>query len=175
MRNRRIPFLIALAVFLLDQLSKWIIKTRLTGWDVIHVIPGFFNIVHAENRGVAVGLMATSSAAWRPLLLIGASAVVLVWVSVALWRGQTHGSAMLTVALALILGGAAGNLFDRVVYGTVTDFVEVYEGRHYFPAFNVADSAISIGGALLVLDMLRSRNRQSSITTRHVSQAHLNR
>jgi signal peptidase II len=166
---------VAFAVFLLDQLSKWVIKSRVSAFDTIHVIPGFFNIVHAENRGVAFGLLAASSGAVRGIVLVGVAAVVLIYVTVLLARGRTRENGMLTMALALVLGGAMGNLYDRLVRGTVTDFVEVYAGDHYFPAFNVADSAISIGGALLVLDMLRSRGAKHGLEADDVSQAHLNR
>ena len=175
MRNRAVPFSIAAIVFALDQFTKWLIKTNLPGWQTIHVIPGLFNIVHAENRGVAFGFLSNSNAPWRGLLLVGASSLVLIYVSWLLWRGRTHGNAMLTIALALILGGALGNLYDRAVHGMVTDFVEVYTGEHYFPAFNVADSAITIGGTLLVLDMLRPRNRNTGLNPDDVSQAHLHR
>lgn len=169
------PFLIALVVFVLDQVSKWAIKAQLTAWDTIHVIPGFFNIVHAENRGVAFGFLSAASGPVRGIVLVGVAAAVLVYVTVLLWRGRTRENVVLTVALALVLGGAMGNLYDRLVRGTVTDFVEVYAGDHYFPAFNVADSAISIGGALLVLDMLRSRGPKAGLGRDDVSQAHLNR
>lgn len=175
MRSRFVPFVIALVVFALDQFTKWLIKATVPGWRTIHVIPGLFNLVHAENPGVAFGFLANSHAPWRGLLLVGTAAIVLVYVSWLLWSGRTRGNTMLTFALALILGGALGNLYDRAVHGTVTDFVEVYASEHYFPAFNVADSAISIGGALLVLDMLRGRNRQTGLDSRDVSQAHLNR
>jgi len=174
-RSRTVPFAIALIVFALDQLTKWLIKARLNTRDTVHVIPGFFNIVHAENRGVAFGFFSGASGAWRGVVLVGISAAVLIYVAAVLWRERTRENALLTLALALVMGGALGNLYDRIVHGTVTDFVEVYAGDHYFPAFNVADSAISIGGALLVLDMLRSRGSKPGLNTDDVSQAHLNR
>src|SRR5579884_1949913 len=152
-RSRVFPFAVALIVFALDQVTKAVIRAWLSPWDTVHIITGFFNIVHAENRGIAFGFLSASSGAWRGIFLIGASVLVLVYVSTILWRGRTRDNALLTVALALVLGGALGNLYDRLVRGAVTDFVEVYAGAHYFPAFNVADSAISVGGALLVLDM----------------------
>src|SRR5579884_1481410 len=175
MHRRWFPFIVAVFVFVLDQLTKWAIKMKLTPWDTVHVIPGFFNIVHAENRGVAFGFLSGATGPWRGLLLVGISGVVLVYVAIVLWRGRTRDNAMLTVALALVLGGALGNLYDRVVHGAVTDFIEVYAAQYYFPAFNVADSAISIGGALLVLDMLRSRGSKPGLDTDHVSQAHIHR
>jgi len=157
MPNRIIPFAIALAIFVLDRISKNIIKAHVTAWETLRVVPGFFNIVHAENPGVAFGFLAESSSAWRNVFLIGLSLTVLIFITTMLWRGRGLENWPLRAGLALVLGGALGNLFDRIVTGTVTDFVEVYAGQHFFPAFNVADSAISIGAGLLLLDMWRGR------------------
>ena len=161
--DRFIPFLIATAVFGLDRITKGIIKEHLSAWDTLTVIPRFFNIVHAENPGVAFGFLADVSGAWRNIVLIGLSVVVLVFISTLLWRPWQSSIAqswLVRVGLALVLGGALGNLYDRVANGTVTDFVEVYAGNHYFPAFNVADSSITVGAGLLLLDMWRSRERK---------------
>jgi signal peptidase II len=160
MPYRIIPFAIALGVFVLDRISKNMIKAHVTAWETLRVVPGFFNIVHAENPGVAFGFLAESSSAWRNVFLIGLSLTVLVFITAMLWRGRGPENWLLRAGLALVLGGALGNLFDRVVTGTVTDFVEVYAGQHFFPAFNVADSAISIGAGLLLLDMWRGRNKK---------------
>jgi len=163
MRDRLIPFLIAGTVLGLDRLTKWLIKTHLTAWDTLTVIPRFFNIVHAENPGVAFGLLADASGVWRDTVLIGLSSAVLVFISTILLRPAQAGVArnwLVRTGLALVLGGALGNLYDRVVNGTVTDFVEVYAGTHYFPAFNVADSCITIGAGLLLLDMWIGREKK---------------
>jgi signal peptidase II len=161
MHSRLVPFLIAASVFLLDRLTKWIINTHVSAQETLRVIPGFFNVVHAENPGVAFGLLADSTGAWRSFFLIGLSASVLIFITVLLWRPRAvAGDLLLRVGLACILGGALGNLYDRVVNGTVTDFVEVYTGSHYFPAFNVADSGISVGAGLLLLDMWRGRGKK---------------
>ena len=163
MLDRLIPFLVAASVLTLDQLTKWLIKTHVTAWDTLTVIPRFFNIVHAENPGVAFGLLADASGAWRDTILIGLSAAVLLFISTLLLRPVHAGIArnwLVRIALALVLGGALGNLYDRVVNGTVTDFVEVYAGTHYFPAFNVADSCITVGAGLLLLDMWRGREKK---------------
>ncbi len=128
--------------------------------------------MHAENPGVAFGFLSDSGFAWRGAILIGVSILVLAYVLFLLWQGRRSASLPLRLALALILGGALGNLYDRVVHGTVTDFIEVYTGRHYFPAFNVADSSISVGGALLLLEMLRAKNKAVDA---NVPQAHLDR
>ena len=160
---RLAPFLIAAAVFLVDRLSKIAIKSKLSLYDTIQVIPGCFNIIHTENPGVAFGLFADSANPLRGIILIGLSAGVLVLISAVLLRlpkPDTRASWLLPIALAFVLGGAFGNLYDRTVHGTVTDFVEVYADTHYFPAFNVADSCITIGAGLLILDMLRSREKR---------------
>ena len=160
---RLAPFLIAAAVFFLDRITKNFIKAHLSLSDSIRVIPGFFNIIHTENPGVAFGLFADSTSPFRAVILIGLSAAVLVLITTVLVRlpkPGARGSWILPLALAFVLGGAFGNLFDRTVHGTVTDFVEVYADNHYFPAFNVADSCITIGAGLLIIDMLRGREKR---------------
>lgn len=170
--NKRLfPFLIAAVVVLLDRFTKGLIKTHLSAYDSITEIPGLFNIVHTENPGIAFGMLANSSGAWRDVLLIGFSAVVLIAISIMLLRPSTQRDTVLRTALAFILGGAVGNLYDRIVNGTVTDFIEVHAGQHYFPAFNVADSAITVGACLLLLDMWWAKERRVS----HVSQVNIDR
>jgi signal peptidase II len=162
MPTRLFPFAIAAAVFLLDRLTKWIVKGHVDAQETLSVIPGCFNIVHAENPGVAFGFLADASGAWRNFFLIGLSATVLVFITLMLLKPVRPAARdlLLRIGLACILGGALGNLYDRVVNGTVTDFVEVYTGTHYFPAFNVADSGISVGAGLLLLDMWRGRSKR---------------
>ncbi len=169
MRRRLFPFLVAAAVVVLDRVTKSAIKTHVSGADSLTVIPGFFNIVHSENPGIAFGMLSNASGVWRDVLLIGFSAAVLVAISTVLLRGQMD--AVLRTGLGFILGGAFGNLYDRIVNGTVTDFLEAHAGQHYFPAFNVADSAITIGACLLLLDMWRGRERKVS----HVSEVNIDR
>jgi signal peptidase II len=158
---RLVPFALAAGVVLLDRITKGIIKSHIGLWDrPVTVIPGCFNIVHTENPGIAFGLLADASGLWRNVLLIGFASVVLLVITIILLRGG-H-SVVLRSGLALVLGGAFGNLYDRIVHGSVTDFIEVYAGQHYFPAFNVADSAISVGAGLLLLDMWLTRERKSA-------------
>jgi signal peptidase II len=163
MDRRLLSILIAAGAFVLDRLTKVVIQGHLSPFDTWTIIPGLFNIVHTENPGIAFGMLAEAQNYWwRGALLIGFSAVVLLVVSVILLRQSSAAlSGSLRTALALVLGGAAGNLYDRVVHGTVTDFVELHAGPYYFPAFNVADSAITIGAGLLLLDMWFSRERKS--------------
>lgn len=141
-------------VFAIDRLSKWIIETRVAAFDSHTVIPGFFEIVHSQNRGAAFGLFANSTSEWRTTLLVGFSVAALVALVVMLWRSSRF-DRKTAVALALILGGAMGNVFDRVRWGTVTDFLLFYIGHYEWPAFNAADSAIVIGSGLLLLDFLK--------------------
>jgi signal peptidase II len=142
---------LAAGIFGLDRLTKWIVERRVLFSDDYKIIPGFFDIVHSENRGVAFGVFNDSESPWRTLLLIALSLAALIAVSVMLWRAKGL-DARLFWAFALILGGAAGNLFDRIVSGRVTDFLLFYIGSHQWPSFNVADSAVVIGCGLLILD-----------------------
>ena len=160
MSQRVIPFLAAVAVFVFDRITKDLIKTHLSSWNVWNVIPGLLNIVHTENPGIAFGMLADLANPWRNVILIGFSLLVLAIISAVLLRIAAQGP-LLRMGLALVMGGALGNLFDRVVHGTVTDFVELHVGEHYFPAFNVADSAITVGACLLLLDMWYSKERKS--------------
>ena len=143
---------LAAGVFALDRFTKWLIESRVSVMDTHTVIPGFFDIVHSTNRGVAFSLFHDSTSPWRTTLLIAAAAVALVVVGWMIWRSQNMRRLSL-FGLALIFGGAAGNLFDRVVWGGVTDFLDFYIGTLHWPAFNVADSAVVLGSGLLLLDL----------------------
>src|SRR5580658_1321977 len=169
MHRRLFPFLIAAALVVFDRFSKGLIKAHLSAFDSITVIPGLLNIVHTENPGIAFGMLANVSGAWRDVLLIGFSVAVLIAISSVLLFSTSQLNAWSRTALGFILGGAIGNLYDRIVNGTVTDFVEVHAGAHYFPAFNVADSAITVGACLLLLDMWWAKERKVS----HASEANI--
>jgi signal peptidase II len=153
---------LAALVFALDRLTKWIIESRVSFVESYRVIPGFFDIVHSENRGVAFGLLNDSTSEWRTVLLVAFSLVAVGVVGYTLWK-SAHLSWNTVYGLALILGGAAGNVFDRLLSGRVTDFLELYVGEWHWPTFNMADSAIVIGSGLLLLDLLRPK-RQAART-----------
>lgn len=155
---RAMMYGLAGAVFAVDRLTKWIIETRVSFYDNHVVIPGFFDIVHSENQGAAFGLFAQSTSELRTVLLTGFSVVALVALVVMLWR-TSRLDRKTAIALALILGGALGNVFDRVRWGTVTDFLLFYIGSYQWPAFNAADSAIVIGSGLLLLDVLKFKRQ----------------
>ncbi|MBV9157550.1 MAG: signal peptidase II [Acidobacteriaceae bacterium] len=159
-RNAFTPLAISLAVLLADRLSKALVQHSVSAFDSIPIIPAWLRIVHTENPGAAFGVLAEGNPFLRSLVLIGVSTLVLIAVASALWsRSSAFTTTVTRVALALILGGAIGNLYDRIVHRTVTDFVEVYHGAWSFPAFNVADSAITIGAILLILDLLRPHRK----------------
>ena len=163
-RARLAAFGIAAAVFAVDRVTKIFIKNNFQALDSFTVIPGFFNIIHTENPGAAFSLFATAPRAVRTFLLVTLTAAALAVIAVLLWRAAVNAprNPELRTGLALILGGALGNLFDRIVYGTVTDFLELYYRGFSWPAFNVADSAITVGACLVVLDMLRSRTPRTA-------------
>mgnify|MGYP003298149164 CR=1 FL=1 len=118
----------------------------------------FFNIVRAHNTGAAFSFLA-GAAGWQRWFFVGLGAVAAVFI---VWMLRNHaGQKLFCWALALILGGALGNVIDRLLHGHVVDFIQVHWNQHYFPSFNVADSAISIGAALLILDELRRVRRAS--------------
>jgi signal peptidase II len=150
---RRFHFLIALLVVLLDRVTKWIVAKEISLQDGIPVIPGFFRLTRVENRGAAFGLFADSPTQWKIAILVLFSIVALVIVSALLWR-NSHVMTTTGIGLALILGGAVGNLWDRLLSGRVVDFLLFYIGRYQWPAFNVADSAIVCGAGLLVIEIL---------------------
>ncbi len=145
-----------MCVLLGDRLSKLEIQHALSTYDSIPAIHGWLRIIHTENPGAAFGMLAEGNPILRSLILIGVSALVMLFVAWALWSNRSSLNSWLSrFGLSLILGGACGNLYDRVVHRTVTDFIEVYHGGWSFPAFNVADSAITTGAILLLLDLWR--------------------
>jgi signal peptidase II len=147
--------LIALAVLILDRITKWVIVQTIPLEDVIPVIPGFFRLTHLENTGAAFSLFADSTSPFKTALLVAFSLAALSVVAVLLWRSRNEFN-IITLSLSLILGGALGNLWDRLVNGKVTDFLDFYLSIHHWPPFNVADSAIVIGALLLLSRMLRA-------------------
>jgi signal peptidase II len=131
--------------------------------DTYRVIPVFFDIINSENRGVAFGLFNDSTFEWRTTLLVILSLVAVVGVSIILWKPDRL-DRLSCWGFALVLGGAAGNVFDRILWGRVTDFLLFYIRQYQWPAFNVADSAIVVGSGLLLIDLVLPKRR-----TAHVS------
>jgi len=159
---RKYFFLIAVSVILLDRLTKWAVARYIPLHQSLTVIPGLFHLTHVENRGAAFGLFADSSFPWKIAALVGFSLIALIIVSVLLWK-NSHTINTTTIGLSLILGGAAGNLWDRVMDGRVVDFLHFYLGSYSWPDFNVADSAIVIGALLLVSEILFAKSQPETV------------
>jgi signal peptidase II len=150
---RAFYLLIAFVVVVLDRWTKHVVAQRIPLYRNIQIIPGFFRLTHTENTGAAFSLFADSTGPWKTGLLIGFSVIALVVVLVLLWKNH-HAHVATGVGLALIMGGALGNLWDRVVSGRVVDFLLLYVKRYQWPVFNLADSAIVVGAGLLVVEIL---------------------
>jgi signal peptidase II len=150
--NGLAPWLgIAFVVLLLDQLSKITIR-RLFHYGEFHPVTGFFNLVLAYNKGAAFSFLSSESG-WQRYLFTAIGVGAILFMTYLLTRHA--GQRMFCWALALIMGGALGNVIDRILFGRVTDFLDFYIGSWHWPAFNLADSAICIGAFLFVLDELR--------------------
>jgi signal peptidase II len=158
---------IAALVVLFDQLTKWAIMKWIPYGDPPEVINSLLQLTHRHNTGAAFSFLA-GAGGWQRWFFIVLSAVVSAVIAVWLWRLRRSGLAVLSGGLALVLGGALGNVIDRIRLGYVIDFVEVPNyfsfviGGEWFPAFNVADSAITVGAALLIIDALFISGRRKS-------------
>jgi signal peptidase II len=162
-KARATHFLLALFVVLLDRWTKRLVAAHIGMYTHIQVIPGFFRITHTENTGAAFSLFADSPSHWKTAMLISFSVVAMIVVSVLLWK-QSRALTMTGIALSLILGGAVGNLWDRVASGRVVDFLLFYVKSYQWPVFNLADSAIVVGASLLVLEIIFGQPKTTSAT-----------
>ncbi len=150
--------LLAASIVVLDQVTKHLIDSGMRLYDSLPVIDGFFNITYVRNPGAAFSLLANANPTFRAIFFIcvTVAAVVLILYYLRLSKMK---SMWLIAALSLILGGAVGNLIDRVRFGEVIDFLDVYVGTFHWPAFNVADSAICVGAALLLIGMIAKKRQ----------------
>ena len=146
-------FLISAGIVVADQLTKWLVLARFAPGERLEVAP-FFNLVLAFNKGAAFSFLA-GAGGWQTPLLVAFALVACVIVTVLLLRSP--GRTLFCAGLALILGGALGNLIDRLRLGHVVDFLDLHAAGWHWPAFNVADSAITVGAALLIVDGFRSQ------------------
>jgi signal peptidase II len=152
-RHRMAELWIAAAIVIFDQITKALVKARLPLHESVTVIPGFFDLTHVRNTGAAFGMLNDLEFAYKPALMV---VVALVALGAVASYAMTLPAAqrIARYGLALILGGAIGNLIDRATMGYVVDFVDVYWRGVHFWAFNVADSAITVGVVLMLLDVL---------------------
>lgn len=154
MRINNIHWLwLSAAVISLDQLTKLLLVRRLEKFQVMPLLP-HLNLVHMQNTGAAFSMFDRAPAAVFILLCVVVAVAILVWL-----RRHPHDQRLVAAAFTLILGGALGNAVDRAMRGSVVDFVDFYIGNWHFAAFNLADSAISLGAGLLILDMLLDRGK----------------
>ncbi len=144
--------MVALTVIVVDQVTKWAIVEWVALYDRIP-LNSFVNLTHQRNSGAAFSFLANAGG-WQRWFFVVLASVVSAVIAVWIWRIRKEGQAMLSAGLALVLGGAVGNLIDRVRFGHVTDFIQVWFGSWAFPSFNVADAGISVGAALLIIDAL---------------------
>ena len=157
--RRLVAFLTAVGVFGADRWSKWIVENHFGPWDTRAVIPGFFNMVRSENSGVAFGILAENASRSRSLMLVAMSVVAILILTTMLWKIDRQDS-LTGTGLSLILGGAVGNVYDRIRSGAVTDFLDFYAGSYHWYTFNLADSAICVGAGMLILSMLLSLRKK---------------
>jgi signal peptidase II len=151
MNKKAVPFfIVALTVFVLDQAAKYLIKTHVSPFEAIKLFP-FFNIVYVENIGSAFGMFKSLG----NIFFIAIASLAMVFVTFMMIKDKDN-----RLSLSLILGGAAGNLADRIIHGHVIDFLDFYIGRFHWPAFNVADSALTIGIFLLIIKTLFSKPKE---------------
>lgn len=149
--------LAAAAIIFLDQLTKWWILTDVMSPPQRIPVTGFFDLVLVYNRGVSFGMFGDAPS-WAPAALIVFALLLSAALCIWMWRAD---NLVLGTALGFVVGGAVGNVIDRILYGAVVDFLDFHIGGYHWPAFNVADSAITIGVVLLIIDSLKSRPEET--------------
>jgi signal peptidase II len=146
-------------ILILDQITKFYVDASMRLHESIPVIQGLFSITYVRNPGAAFGFLADASPLFRSIFFVAVTVLAIILVVHYIWKSRAE-EPLLTFALSLILSGAVGNLIDRVRLGEVIDFLDVYIGSTHWPAFNVADSAISVGAVILCIELTR-RGRES--------------
>ena len=148
------------AIVILDQITKAAILKNFFIHDSRPVIDGFFNLVYVMNPGAAFGFLADMSETFRYLFFIGITILVMALIIYYIVKSKSE-NVLYVISLTLIFGGAVGNLIDRVRFGAVVDFLDVYIGTAHWPAFNVADSSITIGAILMIWGMIGQRKKET--------------
>lgn len=144
-------------VIALDQASKWIMVSWLSLYETVAVIP-YFNLTMAHNTGAAFSFLANESG-WQRWFFVGLALAISVGLFI--WLAKSAKTKMEAISISMILGGAIGNVIDRVYFGYVIDFLDVYYGSYHWPAFNIADSAICIGAVLLIIDSFTAKSEDA--------------
>lgn len=163
LKNKRfaIWMIVAAVVVIADQVTKWAIIQHIAYGETEPTYFSFMNLTHQQNEGAAWSFLADAGG-WQRYFFIVLAAVVSAVIGVWMWRIRKEGPMALVAGLSLVLGGAVGNLIDRVLLGHVTDFIQVWFGSWAFPSFNVADAAITVGAALLIIDSLFGSGRSET-------------
>ena len=151
----------AIAVIVLDQITKAVITEKLFMYGSYKVIDGFFSLVYVMNPGAAFGFLAGAPEIFRYLFFISVTVLAILLIIYYILKSKSQ-DVLMVISLTLIFGGAVGNLIDRIRFGAVVDFLDFYIGTWHWPAFNVADSAISAGAVLMIWEMLVSRKKTRS-------------
>lgn len=152
-RPRRLEIWLPILIVALDQLTKALVRAMLPLHESVTIIPGFVDFTHVRNTGAAFGILNAADFRFKAAVIAVIATAALVGVGIYA-ASLAHHQLIARIGLALIIGGAAGNLLDRLMTGSVVDFVDVYWRTYHFWAFNVADSAITVGVAIMILDML---------------------
>jgi signal peptidase II len=155
-RPLKAGMLVAILTIFFDQLSKWWILNLVMAPPKIIEVTQFFNLVLVHNRGASFGIF-SDAPGWASIALIVFAIIISIVLAIWMWQAQ---ETFLSIALALVIGGAIGNVIDRIRFGAVVDFLDVHAGGWHWPAFNVADSAITLGVILLILDSLKSKSEK---------------
>ena len=162
MRKNIVLFIFgAIAVIVLDQITKAVITEKLFMYGSHKVIDGFFSLVYVMNPGAAFGFLAGAPEIFRYLFFISVTVLAILLIIYYILKSKSQ-DVLIVISLTLIFGGAVGNLIDRIRFGAVVDFLDFYIGTWHWPAFNAADSAISIGAVLMIWEMLVSRKKTRS-------------
>lgn len=156
-RMRR-GLILAFAILLVDQAAKWLVMEHLPLHGETPVIPGFFSLVHVVNKGSAFGFLNRGDIQWQRYFFIVVS-LLAIGLIIHLLSKASERDRWLALGLSLVLGGAAGNLVDRIRFGHVVDFLDFYVAGFHWPAFNVADSAITLGALAIILSFYRGREK----------------
>ena len=162
MANRRIEIWLPVAIVLADQISKALVRSAVPLNSSIPIVRGLLDFTHVQNSGMSYGFLDQVDFPFKTLVIACFATAALVGVGF-YSASLAHQQIVARVGLALIIGGAAGNLIDRLIMGSVVDFVDVYWGAHHFWAFNVADSAITIGVIVMIVDMLGAGAHASKV------------
>lgn len=159
----RLYFLIVLVLLACDQVSKYWIISTMNLYEMREIIPGLFNLVHVTNKGAAFSMLASVDSPLRHWFFVSVNSAAVIGLTIAAFKMPDQ---WYRVAFAMVGAGALGNLIDRLRFGAVIDFLDIYLGSYHWPAFNVADSSICVGVGLLlilnILDIKKDKNRSNS-------------